>query len=255
MKIIVKIGSSSITHETGLLNLRKIERLASVLSDLNNAGHSVVLVSSGAIAAGKGKMNIKERAASVIDKQAMASIGQCELMHIYDCFFSQFSKVVAQMLLTKRVISDATLRENAYNTLHKLLAYNVIPIINENDSVATDEIVYGDNDTLSAMSAALIKADLLILLSDVDGLYDKNPVIHEDAKFIQEVDCIDASIEAMASGSVSDVGTGGMTTKIQAAKIATEAGCDMIIANGADFTILYDIVDGKRIGTRFKGGN
>ncbi len=251
--IVVKIGSSSITHPNGLLNLRKMESVAQVLSDLSNAGHSIVLVSSGAIAAGRGKMQLQDRVTSLPEKQAIAAIGQCELMYIYDKFFSQYAKVVAQMLLTKRVIMDDVLRENAINTIHTLLSYRSIPIINENDSVATDEIIYGDNDTLGAYTAQLIKADLLILLSDIDGLYDKNPNLYEDATFIPYVDKIDATIQQMAGDSISSVGTGGMSTKIQAAKIATQAGCDMIIANGADMRILYDIVEGTARCTLFKG--
>ncbi len=251
--IVIKVGSSTITHETGLLNLRKIELLAQVLSDLNNFGYNIVLVSSGAIAAGRGKMKLTERPDTLPKKQAIASIGQCELMYIYDKFFSQYSKVVAQMLLTKRVMVDPQLRENATNTIHTLLSYHAIPIINENDSVATDEIIYGDNDTLSAITAKLIKADLLIILSDIDGLYDKNPNLHEDAVFIPVVEEINETIENMGTDSVSNVGTGGMHTKIQAAKIATEAGCDMVIASGKDIRILYDVLDGKAVGTLFKG--
>lgn len=252
-KIVVKVGSSSITHANGLLNLRKIELLAQILSDLSNAGNEIVLVSSGAIAAGRGKMQLKDRPDTLPKKQAIASIGQCELMYIYDKFFSQYSKVVAQMLLTKGVITDLTLRENATNTIHTLLSYRAIPIINENDSVATDEIIYGDNDTLSAITAQLIHADLLIILSDIDGLYDKNPSIYEDANFIPVVEKIDQHIIDMGGDSTSSVGTGGMHTKIQAAKIATESGCDMIIANGSDMNILYEILEGKQIGTLFKG--
>lgn len=251
-RIVVKVGSSSITHETGLLNLRKLEQLAKVLSDLSNQGNEVILVSSGAMAAGKGKMGISSRPQTLQEKQAMAAIGQCELMYIYDKFFSQYSKTVAQLLMTKRVTSDAILRDNASNTIETLLTYQAIPIINENDSVATDEIVYGDNDTLSAITAKLVHADLLIILSDIDGLYDKNPSTHSDAKLIRRVECIDESIEAMAEDTTSKVGTGGMITKIQAAKIACDAGCDMLIVNGKDVHVIYDIIDKKVVGTLFK---
>ena len=251
-RIVVKVGSSTITHNSGLLNLKKIDKLACVLSDLKNAGHDVILVSSGAIAAGRGKMHMERRPSSLEEKQAVACVGQCELMYIYDKFFSQYSKTVGQLLFTKRVIVDDTLRHNATNTLEKLLNYNVIPIINENDSVATDEIVYGDNDTLSAITASLIKADLLVLLSDIDGLYDKNPAYHKDARKIDVVEDISEEIMAMAGDTSSSVGTGGMITKLQAAKIATESGCDMIIANGSDPYILYDIIENKNCGTLFK---
>ena len=252
-RIVVKVGSSTITHSTGLLNLRKLEQLTKVLSDLSNQGHEVILVSSGAMAAGRGKMGLPSRPESLEEKQAIASIGQCELMYIYDKFFSQYAKTVAQLLMTKRVILDETLRKNASNTLETLLKkYRSIPIINENDSVATDEIVYGDNDTLSAITADLLHADLLIILSDIDGLYDKNPTKYKEAKLLSRVDHIDASIESMAEDTNSNVGTGGMITKIQAAKIATQAGCDMLIANGQDLNIIYDIMDKKIVGTLFK---
>lgn len=252
-RIVVKVGSSTITHSTGLLNLRKLEQLAKVLSDLSNQGNEVILVSSGAMAAGRGKMGISDRPQSLEEKQAMASIGQCELMYIYDKFFSQYAKTVAQLLMTKRVVLDETLRNNASNTLETLLQkYHTIPIINENDSVATDEIVYGDNDTLSAITADLLHADLLIILSDIDGLYDKNPSKYDDAKLISLVEHIDATIEAMAEDTNSKVGTGGMITKIHAAKIATNAACDMLIVNGKDLNVIYDIMDGKVVGTLFK---
>ncbi|NBK96745.1 MAG: glutamate 5-kinase [Erysipelotrichia bacterium] len=251
-RIVVKVGSSTITHQTGLLNLRKMEQLAKVLSDLSNQGNEVILVSSGAMAAGRGKMGLTTRPSTLEEKQALASIGQCELMYIYDKFFSQYSKIVAQLLMTKRVISEKHLRVNASNTLETLLAYHAIPIINENDSVATDEIVYGDNDTLSAITAKLVNADLLIILSDIDGLYDKNPNQYEDAKLITRVDCIDEHVESMAEDTNSKVGTGGMITKIQAAKIAVEANCDMLIVNGKDLNIIYDIMDQKIVGTLFK---
>ncbi len=251
-RIVIKIGSSTISHQSGLLNLRKMETLAKILSDLSNEGHEIILVSSGAVAAGRGKMGLKERPKTLQEKQALASIGQCELMYLYDKFFSQYSKIVAQMLMTKRVIIDENLRHNASNTIETLLQQHVIPIINENDSVATDEIVYGDNDTLSAITAKLVQADLLIILSDIDGLYDKNPKRFADANLISKVDIIDSYIEQMAEDTNSNVGTGGMVTKISAAKIATESGCDMLIVNGSDLAIIYDIMDGKKRGTLFK---
>lgn len=226
-RIVVKVGSSTITHESGRLNLRKLDLLARVLSDLNNAGHEVVLVSSGAIAAGCGKMQFDQRPQKLKEKQALAAIGQCELMYIYDQMFAQYSRKVAQLLLTKRDLEDEQLRENALSTLQVLLAYQTIPIINENDSIATEEIVYGDNDTLSAITARLIQADLLVLLSDIEGLYEEDPCVNPAAKKIDVVTKIDEHILAMAGDSNSKVGTGGMVTKLQAAKIATQAGCTM----------------------------
>ncbi|MDH6367796.1 MULTISPECIES: glutamate 5-kinase [Breznakia] len=251
-RIVIKVGSSTITHKSGLLNLKKVEELTKVISDLSNMGMQTILVSSGAVAAGMGRMNMNEKPDSVPEKQALASIGQCELMYIYDKFFSQFGKVVAQMLMTKRVLEVDMLRQNAIRTLNQLLSYNVVPIINENDSVATEELVYGDNDTLGAITAELIQADLLLVLSDIDGLYDKNPNMHADAKLIPVVDEITCDIEAMAEDTSTKVGTGGMITKLQAAKIATEANCDMIICNSKDLRVIYDAVEGKQVGTLFK---
>lgn len=251
-RIVIKVGSSTITHPNGLLNLRKIDALCCVLSDLKNAGHEIILVSSGAIAAGRGKMNIANKPTSLEEKQAVASVGQCELMYIYDKFFSQYAKTVGQLLLTKRVIDEDVLRHNATNTLNTLLQYGVIPIINENDSVAIDEIVFGDNDTLSAITAKLVHADVLVILSDIDGLYDKNPTTHKDAKKIDIVYEVNDEIMAMAEDTSTNVGTGGMITKLHAAKICSNAHCDMVIASGENPAILYDIVDGKICGTLFK---
>lgn len=251
-RIVIKVGSSTITHESGLLNLRKLEHLTRVISDLSNQGIEIVLVSSGAVAAGMGRMQMESRPTSLANKQALASIGQCELMYIYDKFFSQYGKVVAQLLMTKRVIIDETLRTNATNTLETLLSYNSIPIINENDSVATEELVYGDNDTLSAITAQLVNAQLLIVLSDIDGLYDKNPKVYTDAKLIRVVDEINENIEAMAEDTNTKVGTGGMLTKISAAKIATQNGCDMLICNGTNLDIIYDAIEYKNCGTLFR---
>lgn len=251
-RIVVKVGSSTITHESGGLHLRKLDLLARVLSDLGNAGHEVLLVSSGAIAAGRGKLHHADRPQTLQEKQAMAAVGQCELMCIYDKLFAQYSRKVAQLLLTKRDLEDEQLRQNALNTLQELLRYQVLPIINENDSIATDEIVYGDNDTLSAITARLIGADLLVLLSDIEGLYDSDPSINPQARKIDVVETIDERILAMAGKSASKVGTGGMITKLQAAQIATQAGCDMVIANGEDPCILYDLIEGNNCGTLFR---
>ena len=251
-RLVVKVGSSTITHESGRLHLRKLDMLARVLSDLGNAGHEVLLVSSGAIAAGCGKLHFVGKPQMLEEKQAMAAIGQCELMYIYDKLFAQYSRKVAQLLLTKRDLEDEVLRQNALDTLRVLLKYQVIPIINENDSIATDEIVYGDNDTLSAITARLVGADLLVLLSDIEGLYDADPSRDPKAQKIDVVETIDAHILAMAGESSSSLGTGGMITKLQAAQIATEAGCDMVIASGADPCILYDLIEGKNCGTLFR---
>lgn len=251
-RIVVKVGSSSLTHNSGLLDLRKIESLVKVISDLANAGYEMILVSSGAVAAGMGVMKMKAKPDRLEEKQAIASVGQCELMFIYDKFFSEYSRHIGQLLLTKRVIKVDSLRENAVNTLNALLSHNVIPIINENDSVATEEFSYGDNDTLAAITARLTNADLLILISDVDGLYDKNPNKYDDAKLIHEVPKVTKKVEAMAGNSDSLVGTGGMITKINAARMVNEYGCDMVIVNGKNMDIIYDVLDGKQVGTRFK---
>lgn len=249
-RIVVKVGSSTITRQDGL-NLRKLDQLAMVLSDIKNKGLDVVLVSSGAVSAGANKLKMKERPRSMKEKQAAASVGQCELMFIYDKLFSQYGQMISQLLITKTDTTNEVLRENVINTLDTLLQYGVIPIINENDSVAIDEIAYGDNDTLSAVSAYLVKADLLIILSDIDGLYDKNPSQYEDAKLIDVVHQIDDRIRSMAGDSNSNVGTGGMITKLHAAQLAKEHNIPMIIANGQNPSILYDILENKYRGTLF----
>ncbi len=250
-RIVVKVGSSTLTHAQGGLNLRRIDRLAMVLSDIKNSNHEVILVSSGAVAAGAAKLALKKRPQLMKEKQAAASIGQCELMFLYDKLFSQYGQIVSQLLLTKTVLTNEILRENATNTLSTLLSYGVIPIVNENDSVAVDEIAYGDNDTLSAVTASIIQADLLILLSDIDGLFDDDPSVNPHAELISEVRCIDDSISRLAKDSSTKVGTGGMITKLQAAQIAMDNHMDMIIANGDNPDILYDILNGTARCTRF----
>ena len=242
-RIVVKVGSSTLTHAQGGLNLRRIDRLAMVLSDIKNSNHEVILVSSGAVAAGAAKLALKKRPQLMKEKQAAASIGQCELMFLYDKMFSQYGQIVSQLLLTKTVLTNEMLRENATNTLSTLLSYGVIPIVNENDSVAVDEIAYGDNDTLSAVTASIIQADLLILLSDIDGLFDDDPTVNPHAELISEVRCMDASVTKLAKDSGTKVGTGGMITKLQAAQIAMDNHIDMIIANGDNPDILYDILN------------
>lgn len=252
-RIVVKIGSSSLTHASGNLDFKKIDRLAMVLSDLKNQGHEIILVSSGAVAAGRAKLQMQKSTDTMKQKQAAASVGQCELMFLYDKFFSQYGQIVAQLLLTKTVLTNDSLRENAVNTLSALLEYGVIPIVNENDSVAVDEIAYGDNDTLSAVTASIIHADLLILLSDIDGLYDDDPCKNPNANFIEEVTHLDASLMQLAKDTSSNVGTGGMVTKLQAAKIAMESNMDMIIANGKHPDIVYELLQGTTRCTRFLG--
>ena len=241
------------THsETGLTDLIKMEKLVRELTDLHNQGKEVILVSSGAIAVGRKTIGMKQRPTELAEKQACASIGQARLMMMYQKLFMEYNQVASQILMTKDTLVREVNRENARNTFEKLLSMGVIPIVNENDTVSTYEIQFGDNDTLSAIVTALVQADLLILLSDIDGLFTDDPNKNPNAKFIEYVDRVDAHFENMAKGSVSDVGTGGMTTKINAAKLATSAGADMIIANGADMGIIHRIMEGERIGTMFK---
>lgn len=251
-RIVVKIGSSSLTHEaTGDMNLEKLEQLVRVLTDLSNRGMDVVLVSSGAIAVGRKTIKLDERPKEKAVKQACAAIGQTRLMMVYQRLFAEYNKVPAQVLMTKFTMLNEESRENATATFAELLKMGVIPIVNENDTVATDEIEFGDNDTLSALVAALIQADLLILLSDIDGLYTDDPRRNPDAEFIEQIDYISDDLIHMAKGAGSDVGTGGMATKISAARIANDAGADMVIANGEDVHILRDILNGKSVGTLF----
>ena len=252
MRIVIKIGTSTITHPTGRLNIRQMEALCKVLSDLKNAGNEVILVSSGAIGMGVAKLSLSARPKDMPTKQAAAAIGQCELMYIYDKLFSEYNHIVAQLLITAPDLAEGGSRKaHFHNTLARLLELGALPVINENDTVSTDEIVIGDNDTLSAIVSATVSADLLILLSDIDGLYDRDPRRDPDAKLIETVPVIDARILSLAGDKGSELATGGMVTKLHAAQIATAAGCEMVIANGEKPEVLYDIVDGKRVGTRF----
>ena len=253
MRIVVKVGTSTLAHAGGRLNIRRVELLCKVLSDLKNAGHEILLVSSGAIGMGVGKLGLRERPVDVPGKQAAAAVGQCELMYVYDKLFSEYHHTVAQILLTCSDVSDPKRRENFHNTLFRLLEWGALPILNENDTVATEEIVIGDNDTLSAIVAVSAGADLLILLSDIDGLYTADPHSEASARLISNVEELTPEILALAGGSGSALGTGGMATKLRAAGTAMEAGIDMVIANGADPELLYDIVAGKAVGTRFAG--
>ena len=255
-RIVIKIGTSTITHEeTGALNLVKLEKLVRLLTDLRNQGKEVVLVSSGAIGVGRKAMGIKERTEEMSVKQACAAIGQARLMMVYQKLFGEYNQVTAQVLMTKYTMINDVSRKNAQNTFRELLKMGVIPIVNENDTVSTDEMEYGnfgDNDTLSAIVAALIGADLLILLSDIDGLYTDDPNVNPNADFVECVDVIDEKLENMGKGVTSDVGTGGMATKISAAKIATDSGSDMVIANGENIGVVHRIMQGEKIGTIFR---
>lgn len=251
MKIVIKIGTSTLTYQNGCVNIRRIEALCKTVSDLMNAGNSVILVSSGAIGMGVGKLNLKARPADIAGKQAAAAVGQCELMYIYDKEFGAHNRTVAQILLTAPDLKNADRHKKFEATMTRLIEFGVLPIVNENDTVATEEIEFGDNDTLAALVAEGVNADLLILLSDIDGLYSGDPHKDSTATLIPEVREITPEIEALGGSAGSSLGTGGMMTKIRAAKIATEAGCDMIIANGAYPELLYKIADGEAVGTRF----
>ena len=251
MRIVVKVGTSTLAHAGGLLNIRRVEELCKVLSDLKNAGNDVILVTSGAIGMGTGKLQLKSKPTDIAGKQAAAAVGQCELMYTYDKLFSEYNHTVAQLLMTGDDFDHADRYNNFINTMNKLLEFSALPIINENDTVSTDEIKVGDNDTLSAMVAVSVNADLLILLSDIDGLFTSDPHKDPDATLISVVSEINNEIRSLAGGEGSSLGTGGMRTKIRAAEICTAKGCDMVIANGDKPSVLYDIVDGKSVGTRF----
>lgn len=253
MKVVIKIGTSTLAYSTGHLNIRHIESFCKVVSDIKNSGDEVIIVSSGAVGMGMGKLSLKERPKELSLKQAAAAVGQCELMYTYDRLFGEYNHTVAQMLLTAGNLTDDEQHKNFTNTIETLLELGVIPIINENDTVAIKELIIGDNDTLAAIVAQSISADLLVLLSDIDGLFTADPRKSPDAKLIPVIEKITPEIEDLAGGSGTNVGTGGMVTKIEAAKIATKAGCDMVIANGTDPEVLYDILSGKAIGTKFVG--
>ena len=253
MRIVVKVGTSTLAYPTGRMNIRRVEALCRVLSDLKNAGHEIVLVSSGAIGMGVGKLALKERPKDIPTKQAAAAVGQCELMYTYDRLFQEYNHTVAQILLTGSDFRHEDRYENFRNTIYRLLDLGVLPIINENDTIATEEIKVGDNDTLSAMVAVGIEADRLILLSDIDGLYTSDPHKDSNAKLISRVSELTEEIMSLGGGEGSALGTGGMRTKLHAAQICTNAGCDMVIMNGTDPLRLYDLFDGTEIGTLFVG--
>lgn len=253
MRIVVKVGTSTLAHSTGCLNIRHIENLVKVLSDLKNSGHEIILVSSGAIGMGVGKLLLSSRPDDMPTKQAAAAVGQCELMYTYDKLFGEYNHTVAQILLTGEDVEQDKRRINFENTLYRLLELKALPIINENDTISTSEISVGDNDTLGAIVACCAKADLLILLSDIEGLYTDDPHTNKDAKLIEDVEEINEEILSLAKGKGSNLGTGGMVTKLNAASIVTKEGIDMVICHGARPEQLYDIVENKRAGTRFKG--
>ncbi|MGI5935430.1 MAG: glutamate 5-kinase [Oscillospiraceae bacterium] len=257
-RIVVKVGTSTLTHEGGELNFRSFDKLAMALSDIQNRGWDVILVSSGAIAVGAHKMRMTERPKELRYKQAAAAVGQCELMHLYDKFFSEYGKTVGQILLTADDIEHEEKKQNLISTFDSLLEMGIIPIVNENDSVSYVEIesehkVFGDNDTLSAIVSVLCRAKMLVLLSDIEGLYESNPRENPNARLIREIRKIDDEIRALAGGSGSNRGTGGMITKLQAAEIAMARGIDMVITNGQYPERLADIIDGKPVGTLFVG--
>ncbi len=253
MRIAVKIGTSTLTHATGRLNIRLVGALCRTLADIKNAGHELILVSSGAIGMGVGKFSLGEKPSDMPTKQAMAAVGQCELMYVYDKLFSEYHHIVAQLLLTGEDFRIAERRRNLENPLQKLIALGAIPIVNENDTVATEEVAVGDNDTLAALVAVHAAADLLVVLSDIDGLYTADPRRNPDARLIPVVEQVTDELAAAAGGSGSKLGTGGMATKLAAAKLCMAAGVDMLIVNGQNPEILYDAADGKPVGTRFIG--
>ncbi len=253
MRIVIKVGTSTLTYASGALNIRHIEAFCKVLSDIKNQGHEIIVVSSGAIAMGIGKLGLKSRPEDVPTRQAAAAVGQCELMYAYDRLFLQYNHTVAQILITNYIVGNSKMACHFKNTVNRLLEMGAVPIINENDTVATDELCIGDNDTLAAIVTEYTAADLLILLSDIEGLYTADPHKCADAMLIDAVDEIDGFIKSLAGGAGSTNGTGGMVTKIRAAEICMSAGCDMVIANGADPEIIYNIIEGKKVGTRFIG--
>lgn len=257
-RIVVKVGTSTLTHDSGELNFHSFDSLARVLADIANIGIEVVLVSSGAIAVGASKLRMAERPTELRYKQAAAAVGQCELMHLYDKFFGEYGKTVAQILLTGEDIEDEKKKENLVSTFNALLEMGIIPIVNENDSVSFTEIesehkIFGDNDTLSAIVSLLVEADSLVLLSDINGLYETDPRVDPEARLIREVRVLNDEIREVAGGAGSKRGTGGMITKLQAAELAMENGIDMVITNGRNPEQLYDIVAGESAGTLFVG--
>ncbi len=251
MRIVIKIGTSTLAHPTGHLNIRRVEELTKVICDIINAGHQVIMVSSGAIGMGVGKLGLSKRPTDIPTKQAAAAVGQCELMYTYDKLFLQYHHTVAQLLITADDVKDKVRHHNFSNTISRLLELGALPIINENDTVATEELGIGDNDTLAAMVAKSIQADKLVLLSDIDGLHTSDPHTDPNAKLLPIVNKIDDNLLSLAGGAGSSQGTGGMITKLRAAQICMACHCDMIITNGNDPQVLYKIVEGVPVGTTF----
>ncbi len=250
-RIVIKVGTSTLIYDNGKVNFTRIDKLVRVISDLSNQGMEVVLVTSGAIGMGVDKLKLAEKPKTIPEKQAVAAVGQCELMHIYSKLFLEYGHIVGQILLTRDVVEDIHRRQNVINTFDTLLKKRIIPVVNENDSVSVEEIRFGENDTLSAIVAKLINADLLMILSDIDGLYDSDPRKNPNAKLVSVVQTITKETEKSAGGAGTKRGTGGMVTKLFAAKIAIEAGVDMVIASGSDPDIILDIIKGQDIGTLF----
>ena len=257
-RIVVKVGTSTLTNEVGQSDLRSFDRLACVLSDIQNMGYEVILVSSGAIAVGTNKLNMKTRPTSMRMKQAAAAVGQCSIMYLYDKFFGDYDKTIAQILLNAEDIEQEEKKENLTNTFDALLEMGIIPVVNENDSVSYTEIeseerLFGDNDMLSAVVSVLCKAKRLIILSDINGFYDNDPRLYPNAKLIERIEKIDDKIDSLAGGAGSRRGTGGMKTKLQAAKLATANGTDTVITNGKHPEALYELMKGSSVGTLFVG--
>ena len=254
-RIVVKVGSSTLTYDNGSINLTRIEKLTRVLSDVMNSGKEVILVTSGAVSVGVSKLKLKEKPKTIREKQAAASVGQCELMHIYGKFFGEYGHIVGQVLLTRDVVEDDHIRSNVCNTFETLIENRIIPIVNENDTVSIDEIEnivrFGDNDNLSAIVSKLVNADLLIILSDIDGFYDSDPRKNMDSKLLREIREITPELEECCGGAGSNLGTGGMITKLAAARTATDSGVHMVLANGEEPKIILSILNGEEVGTLF----
>jgi glutamate 5-kinase len=250
-RVVFKVGTSTLAYPNGNLNIRRMETLVRVLSDIKNSGREVLLVTSGAIGVGASHLGLKEKPKDIVGKQAAAAVGQCELMYIYDKYFSDYGHVTAQLLLTRDVIENHNRKNNVINTINKLIEFGAVPIVNENDTVAIEEIEFGDNDSLSAVVAVLSGAEALIILTDTDGLFTCDPHLNSDAKLIPLVETIDDELRKAASGAGTGLGTGGMITKLQAAEIASKAGIVTVVMNGSDPRRLYDIFDGEPVGTLF----
>lgn len=254
-RIVIKVGTSTLTYNNGSLNIKTIDKLCKVISDLRNSGKEIILVSSGAIGVGVGKLKLKSRPSETKYRQALAAIGQCELMFIYDKLFGEYNNTVAQVLLTKEVVDNKITKKNVINTINTLLEMGIVPIVNENDAVSTDELEgtnFGDNDNLSAIVSKIVSADLLLILTDIDGLYDSDPRLNNNAVKIPVVNNIDENIKKLAGGTNSNRGTGGMITKVLAADFANNVGIPCCVMNGSDPEKIYSFLSGEEVGTLFK---